>query len=119
MEILNTKISRDILGIIYKYINYSHDNLTKVYNKNLTKYKQMTILVPDILTIITKCVKNGHAGIGVNTNSELAEHFKKQVVIYNNILQYYRSPYDNTIDIIRLNGLEGDWIHVFAFDKLE
>ena len=25
----HTKLSKDILGIIYKYINYSHDNLKK------------------------------------------------------------------------------------------
>ena len=114
----HTQLSKDILGIIYKYINYSHDNLTKVYNKNLNK-KKYFIQIPDLLTIIFKCAKNGYAGIGFPCNSQTAEHLKKESVKYNKVLQYYRSPFDNTIDIIRLMGIEGIWIHILCLKELD
>ena len=76
-------------------------------------------IIPDLLTVISKCVKNGFAGIGFPCNSETAKYLKLESLKYNKILQYYRSPFDNTIDIIRLIGLDGTWIHILCLKELD
>ena len=70
MEILNTKISKDIYSIIFKYINYSIENLEKIIEKNLCNDKYITIKDSvDLIDIFITVFRKGYTGFRFNDSN--------------------------------------------------
>ena len=59
----NIKLSSDICGVIYKYIDYTTDNLYELYykNYNVAPYKNLPKNIT-LIDLIVKAIHIGHKG---------------------------------------------------------
>lgn len=116
IKLLNNYFTFDICNVIYSYINYSHDNLTKKLKTNRKNYK-LILNNTDILDIITECCNNGFCGFAANfLEHDIIHTFIKQIICkYRDILEYNKT--DNGTLIFALKNIAGSWIHFHYLTK--
>jgi hypothetical protein len=104
----NVGLSQNMSNLIYKYIDYSHSNLLKIYQQ--TSLNQPPLLILSIFESVISAIKLGYCGIGFdpkNISKDLIDNFLK---IYTNFEYGSYSGYS----YICLKGTKcGTWLHFF------
>lgn len=79
-----TRLSKDINGIICKYIDYSDNNLIKLIpEKRIKKTLQIKSGI-SLFDIILKCLKIGYKGFFITTkNNSISQMYNLEVLIHN------------------------------------
>lgn len=101
------KLSKYMVYIIYDYVNYSHENLLKIYNQNCQN--KVPVIHSPLFEKCIRAIQMGYAGIGFKEDEIQKNDIKSFLQIHNNFYlgSYQRHSY------IMINGSEknGIWIN--------
>lgn len=107
-------LSKDILNIIYHYIDYNSDELYTIFKNN--KHKRLINKEFDILDLILLCIFHGYIGFKINLNIYNANW---RIFInrtkYNNIISEVWSAYDITFKLNTIHEYKNEDIIDFYY----
>lgn len=109
LEILNDKLNKYLVNIIHDCINYSNNNLLKLYNNNCSNKKE--VINPPLFELMIKAIQLGYGGIGYRKNEVL---IKDRDDFLNNHNNFKHNIY-NGYECIMIKGMKNDerWINIF------
>jgi hypothetical protein len=110
MDIINNKLSKDIYGIIKKYIDYSPINMEKIIQDNQYRNNDDYITIRDDINLIDVFItlfRRGHTGFMFSgVYKKLKEDIDKKIKKENLQITYEKGNYDDCYNFDNKDNLD-------------